>query len=398
VGSVTPYETAGGKRYRVRFRKPDHSQGQKRGFITKKEAERYLRTVETAKDNGDYIEASAANITIAALGAPWLASLTHLKPSALDPIQRAWRIYVEPRWGATPISAIQFTDVQTWISEMTVGTAKSKSTTPGPRSATVVLRNYGILAAILDNAVKDRRITSNRARGVSLPRKVRKAHSYLTHDQVALLATSTKDHSTLVQLLAYTGLRWGEATGLRVRDLDTLKRRLTVRENAVRVNGKIVVGTPKSHASRTVPFPEFLTLDLARLCQGKSPGDLVFGGGLAHLVAPTHGGWFEYAIKRAQAIDRTFPRLTPHDLRHTAASLAISAGANVKAIQRMLGHASAAMTLDVYADLFDDDLDAVAVALNQARGVSSVAKVWPNEATGPARVVHLPYEQRQAEG
>lgn len=59
--------------------------------------------------------------------------------------------------------------------------------------------------------------------------------------------------------------------------------------------------------------------------------------------------------------------MTPHDLRHTAASLAVSAGANVKAVQRMLGHASAAMTLDTYADLFDDDLDAVAVGLDEAR-------------------------------
>ena len=56
--------------------------------------------------------------------------------------------------------------------------------------------------------------------------------------------------------------------------------------------------------------------------------------------------------------------LTPHDLRHTAASLAIASGANVKAVQRMLGHASAAMTLDVYAGLFADDLDAVADALD----------------------------------
>jgi len=54
-------------------------------------------------------------------------------------------------------------------------------------------------------------------------------------------------------------------------------------------------------------------------------------------------------------------------LRHTAASLAVSAGANVKAVQRMLGHASAAMTLDLYADLFDDDLEAVATALDNAR-------------------------------
>lgn len=68
------------------------------------------------------------------------------------------------------------------------------------------------------------------------------------------------------------------------------------------------------------------------------------------------------------------PRVTPHDLRHTAASLAISSGANVKAAQRMLGHASASMTLDTYADLFDDDLDAVAVALTRARAADLTSR------------------------
>jgi hypothetical protein len=59
--------------------------------------------------------------------------------------------------------------------------------------------------------------------------------------------------------------------------------------------------------------------------------------------------------------------VTPrHELRHTAASLAVAAGANVKAVQQMLGHASAAMTLDVYAGLFADDLDRVADQLDRA--------------------------------
>ena len=57
---------------------------------------------------------------------------------------------------------------------------------------------------------------------------------------------------------------------------------------------------------------------------------------------------------------------TPHDLRHTAASLAVHAGANVKALQRMLGHKNASMTLDVYADLFDSDLMDVARMLDAA--------------------------------
>src|SRR4051794_17705796 len=75
--------------------------------------------------------------------------------------------------------------------------------------------------------------------------------------------------------------------------------------------------------------------------------------------------WFDRA---AAAISE--PDLTPHGLRHTAASLAVSAGANVKAVQRMLGHASAAMTLDRYADLFDDDLDALADRLDAVRSAS----------------------------
>jgi integrase len=70
-------------------------------------------------------------------------------------------------------------------------------------------------------------------------------------------------------------------------------------------------------------------------------------------------------------------KITPHDLRHTCASLAVSAGVNVPALQRMLGHKSAKMTLDTYADLFDDDLDAVAVTLDSRDSRESVAKMWP---------------------
>lgn len=80
-------------------------------------------------------------------------------------------------------------------------------------------------------------------------------------------------------------------------------------------------------------------------------------------------------------------RLVPHDLRHTAASLAISAGANVKAVQKMLGHGPAAMTLDVYADLFDDDLDAVGDALSAAGDPAALRNTDKN---ATARVTTLP--------
>ena len=61
------------------------------------------------------------------------------------------------------------------------------------------------------------------------------------------------------------------------------------------------------------------------------------------------------------------PELRPHDLRHTAASLAISGGASVKVVQRQLGHSSPAVTLNTYTGLFNDDLESLADYLDQAR-------------------------------
>jgi integrase len=107
---------------------------------------------------------------------------------------------------------------------------------------------------------------------------------------------------------------------------------------------------------------------------------LLFGDGDEHLKLPaTRNGWFTVAVRATQADDPTFPRVTPHDLRYTAASLAVQTGAHVKAVQNMLGHASAAMTLDVYADLFDDDLDVVADALDKAKRDSNVVTVLSRE-------------------
>jgi integrase len=83
-------------------------------------------------------------------------------------------------------------------------------------------------------------------------------------------------------------------------------------------------------------------------------------------------GWFAGAVSRAKV-----PTITPHDLRHTCASLSDSAGMNVLALQRMLGHTSAKVTLDTYADLFDADLDAVAATLHATYSRENVATGCP---------------------
>ena len=362
MGSVHPYKTAAGKKYYVRYRKPDGTNAAKRGFRTKLEAQTYLATVDVSISANQYIDPNAARIRIGELGKVWLEDQAAvMKPSPFHSLESSWRIHVEPAWGKVQVAAVRFSDVRAWVTELAA-----------QRSATTTIRSYGILAGILDVAVKDRRIAENPARGVKLPRKAKKRRVYLSHDQVTLLA-SESSQPTLILFLAYTGLRWGEATGLRVRDVLLERRRVHVQENAVTVNGQIHVGTPKTHETRTVPYPEFLDANIRSAIGHKRAAELLFGDGQVHMRLPSsQSGWFVGAVKRARRVDPSFPELSPHDLRHTAASLAISAGANVKAVQRMLGHASAAMTLDTYADLFDDDLDNVADALSRARSRSHV--------------------------
>ncbi len=365
MASIEAYETTKGKRYRARYRDPNRRTREKAGFLRKKDAEDFLASVSVSVSRGEYIDPQTAKLTIRDLGVSWLHNQTHLKPSAFRPVEIAWRLHVEPTWGSRRIGEIHHSDVQSWVSHFSKG-----------RSPTTVLRAYGVLASMLDVAVRDRRISNNPARGVKLPRRTKGKHKYLSVTQVELLARESK-YPTLVHLLAYTGLRWGEATGLQVASLDPYRRRLLVQENAVKVGQQIIVGSPKSHEKRSVPYPPFLAEPLEKECAGKEGERLIFGDGLVHLKSPhSKTGWFVLAVQRCQAIDPEFPTITPHDLRHTAASLAISAGANVKAVQRMLGHASAAMTLDVYADLFEDDLDEVSERLDAVRSQTVVGFLW----------------------
>jgi integrase len=132
---------------------------------------------------------------------------------------------------------------------------------------------------------------------------------------------------------------------------------------AVEVNGRVIFGPPKVHQERSVPTLAFLRDVLMEQIAGLGPDELVFRaprGGVLR-VGNFRRGWFD-AAARAVGLEG----LVPHELRHTAASLAIAAGATVKGVQAMLGHASATFTLDRYSHLFGDDLDAVAHRIDTA--------------------------------
>jgi integrase len=154
--------------------------------------------------------------------------------------------------------------------------------------------------------------------------------------------------------LAYTGVRFGEMAALRLGQLDLLRRRARISEAVAEVGGRMVICTPKTHRSRTVPIPRFLVDELAALVVEKGSQDLVFIGVKGAVFRLSHFRRSVF-IPAVEATGLTW--LTPHGLRHTAAFLAIASGADVKVVQTMLRHASATMTLDLYGYLYADRLD-----------------------------------------
>lgn len=364
MATVSKYATKdGATRYRVRYRKPDGKQTDKRGFATKRDAERWANRVEVSKMDGSYVAPSLGKATVGVLGPAWLnRQKGHMKPSGFRSYESAWRNHVLPVWEHNPINKVTFTEVQAWIAELA-----------STRSASMTATIYSVLARILDDAVRDRILVSNPARGVKLPKRPPRHNVYLTPEQLDALAVASGRYGSLVLLLGTGGLRWGEAAALRVADIDFLRRRVRLHTNAVKVGGTFEVGSLKSNKNRTVALPGFVVDAIALTAEGKGRDDLLWPSAAGGYLGPPSSvnSWLSGAVQRCRDADETFPRVTAHDLRHTAASLAISAGANPKVVQRMLGHASAAMTLDVYADLFESDVDAVA---------ENVGKMWAQRA------------------
>lgn len=339
-------------KWRARYRDANHRE-HARHFERKRDAERWLASQEVAVARGEWIDPALSKITVGEWLPRWLALQVQLKPTTKVRYEVTLRRQILPRWAPIPLARITHSDVSSWVQ-----TLAAEGLAPAS-----VRYAHRVLSLGLTAGVRDGRLVKNVAEGVPLPRIVGKPKRFLTHEQVQSLAEACTPYETMIRVMAYAGLRWGELAALTVRRVDPLRRRLEIVEAITEVHGKVVVGTTKNHQRRSVPIPRFLADELTTQLAGKAPGDLVFTAPEGGVLRNTNfrPRFFDPAAERAGLVG-----VTPHELRHTAASLAVAAGANVKVVQQMLGHASAAMTLDVYAGLFADDLDTVAERLDQA--------------------------------
>jgi integrase len=341
-----------GRRWQARYRGPDGRERTKM-FDRKADAERWLANQQTKITRGEWADPALARITVKAWGEDWLAAKTsRLKVSTAVSYRSLWATCILPAWGTVRLSDVSHQAVEAWVGHLRsqVGASRCR------KAAT-------LFSGMLKAAVQDQRLSRNPADGVSLPRLTAKPQRHLNHTQLQQLADQAGPYKTMIMVLGLAGLRFGECVALHVADVDLLRRRLKVTRSMSEINGKLIWSTPKTHQSRDVQIGRFLADLLAQEIATKGPQDLLFSSpeGEPLRLSNWRRRVFDPAVA---AIGQT--GLTPHDLRHTAATLAIASKADVKQVALMLGHKDASMTLNVYAGLFDSDLDELADRQDEA--------------------------------
>jgi integrase len=322
----------------------------KKSFAVKDAAKAHLAYVEHNQRAGTYVSQDRGRVFVRDLIDAWVDTQIHLKPSTMAATRSDVRATIKPYWGDKILADITRADVQAWVSGMT-------------KAARTVDTIYGRFRKFLNWCVEEGRIVASPAKGVNLPKGHKREHIFLTVAQVGRLAREIDGQfADLVWMLATTGLRFGEAAELRTRDVDLKRARVRVARSVTEVDGAMVIGPPKNGRERTVPLTAFMTERLTSRLQGRGRDVLVFPSERGHHLRSNNFKSREYdpAVEAAG-----LPAgLWVHDLRHTAASLAVHSGASVKSVQRMLGHASAALTLDIYSGLFDQELSDVAARMD----------------------------------
>lgn len=263
------------KGYGFGFRYTDRQgrEHKQRGFERRIDAERERSRILAEMNAGRYIDPQRGKRTVGEIGAAWLDSKRGvIKQSSFDKYDDVWRCHVLPKWGNMPVSSVSHGDVQRWIS----GIAQEFSS----KQTQSIL---SVLAMIMKRAVKDRRIADNPCEDIELPKiTVRKPRRYLTMQQLLTLARFASarkqcDYGTIVLFMGTTGMRFGETTALRVKNLDLDRGTARVCENSVWSRSGWHLNTAKNGEDRTVVFPKGLLVErLRKAVEFKDAEALVF--------------------------------------------------------------------------------------------------------------------------
>lgn len=346
---------SGRVRWRVRYRTPEHRQ-RSRTFDRRADAEAFEDELRGRMRRGEFVDPRRGLVTLTTLWSEYeQGGMTHLRATTQQNYRMAFR-HVLNHFGTWPVAKIEHADVAEWVTSL--------GKTKGPETVRYAHR---VFCLVLDFGMRTRRLSHNVARGVRLPARPPSRERILTMTQVETLAAHLGPEGDLVLAMALLGLRWSELAALKVSDVDVERGRVRVVERATEVGGRMDVSAPKSRASaRSIGIPPSMRKVLESRTAGRPADALVFpapdGGYLRNGNWRHRSGW-SAALKAAG-----LEGVTPHDLRRTFGSLARKAGADLRYIQRAMGHESITTTARIYAHLYDDELDEIAAALDGLRG------------------------------
>jgi len=307
----------------------------------------------------------------------WLGHWLHTNQRVRASTRRSYaghiRLYLAPTLGRIPLDELTAHDIQTMIDNViTQHTRIGRPITPA-----TLARLHATLRSALNSARRHGLLTTNPATLIELPPRVRPhpvvwtpgrvtawralgerpAVAVWTADQLREFLTHTERHPmhTMWRLIGFTGLRRGEACGLRWVDVDLETEQFTVVQQLVEDNGTAVTSAPKSAASRRV-----LALDnstsalLARLRERQ----LTAGTLGAYVFTDTKGQPLRPSFVTHTFIQQVrasgLPPVRLHDLRHGAATLALAAGVDLRTVQDLLGHSTIVTTADIYTSVLPE--------------------------------------------
>lgn len=322
-------------------------------FPTKGDAARFLSSVQTDMARGQFIDPRAGKVTLAQWADEWLA-LPGKRAATVVRDRQGLAVFLDPL-GGMPLSALTPKHIQSVVS------ARCQVAAPG-----TVRRDVAALRAVLNAAVDADRLGRSPARKLALPAATSPGDlPTLSPDGLSKLADALPDHYRAIVLTgAVLGLRWGEAAGLRVCDINFPGRTISVRGALKELAGHLTrEEEPKTRTSvRTLAAPSFLLEELARHLAAHRGGPnadsdaLVFmgprGGMLRRRFVERILRPAAERVREDEAAAGHTPSvpagLTFHMLRHTAVTAMADSGVPFNVTQKRAGHSTARMTMERY--------------------------------------------------
>ncbi len=324
---------------------------------TQSEVRKKMTALQRAIDDGTY--QTPDKTTVAQWFDTWMETFCAMKvkPLTYSSYEVAIRRHIKPRIGALRLQAVRGTHIQKIYNGMIADGLSAKT----------VKNINAIMHKAFSVAVKQGMIPANPCDAAELPQVIRKEIKPLTDQEIPLFLQAIEGNPlrNVYATCLFAGLREGECLGLSWPQVNFGACRIRIDQQLQEEKKKgakyYIAKSTKSGKSREVELPQIAMQYLKaervrqmenRLAAGElwnNEWDLVFTDELGrHLRIDTFYRTFK---KIAASIGR--PDARPHDLRHTTATVAIASGADIKSVQDMMGHATAAFTLNVYAHTSD---------------------------------------------